>query len=92
MNNREQFLESLKQAGEQAVREKFNLGGYGEKRLIIQEFLRKFDDARQSESENRTIETADKNLQIANSAKNAAWVAAGAAFLAFIISIIALLK
>ena len=92
MNNREQFLESLKAAGENAVREKFNLGGYGENRLLVQEFLRKFDESRQAESEARTLENTDKNIQIADSAKNAAWVAAVAALLALVISIFALLK
>ena len=74
--------------GEDQVRENLGLSGYGRKGGSVQEWLRKKDQERSDERDRSNTAMTLANLNIARSAKNAAWTAAVAAIIAIIVSIL----
>lgn len=77
--------------GEEAVRERITLRIYsGDALHFTEEWLRRKETARQSSLAERKEASSREQINIARSAKNAAWAAAIAAAIAIIVSIISL--
>jgi len=77
--------------GEQAVRDRWAAGFYQpEQKPIFDEWLRKLDQAVSEVDKQQQENWRSKELKVADSAKNAAWVAAIVAILSLLVSAVAL--
>ena len=81
---KEELFTKLDDDGEVHVREELADGSYGEKKIgLVQEWLRKKDQARENDQHSET-------LNVAKSATKAAWVAGIAAIISAIAALIAI--
>ena len=90
---RDEFWAELEQLGEDAVRERVITGkfGSGNKKLpLAEEWLRLKEKSRSDAAANAAHDLDVETVRVAKSARDAAWVAAGCAVIAVIISLVAL--
>jgi hypothetical protein len=86
--DKEKLWASLEVAGERKVRENLAHGIYGErKKRLVEEWLRQTGEAHSEAQQERVNNLHTDEINIARSAKNAAWVAAGAAVIAALAAI-----
>lgn len=85
------FEAELEKDGEEGVRQKLAYGAYSSgKRPLVESWLRKKAEEKQALIQNREATHKVAEIGIARSAKNAAWVAAAAAVISVVISLVAI--
>ncbi|HXF76020.1 MAG TPA: hypothetical protein VNN13_08000 [Methylomirabilota bacterium] len=86
------FERELEQQGEEKVRLSLAYGAYSAgKKPLVESWLRKRAEEKQSVLEKQEATHKETEIGIAQSAKNAAWVAAIAAVISLVISIVAII-
>ena len=82
----------LEKRGEPEVRKQLAARVYGPKNIpIVEEWLRRQEEQRTQEEKSAAVGDKRSELRVAASVKNAAWVAAVAAVISVLMSVIALL-
>lgn len=65
------FEKDLENAGEEYVRSKFNRGGYGENRLIVDDWLNRKDREREQTIKERELAISEKSANAADTSAKA---------------------
>jgi hypothetical protein len=79
-NRNDVWFAEFEALGEEEIRKKVGLGRYSpQHQQAAEEWLRQLDQARSEERERRNDESQSEQIEIARSAKEAAWAAARAA-------------
>lgn len=89
--NRQEFIRHLEKLGVEAVRIKLQSGAYGPDKLsVISQWLGESERQSSLNAEARKEASSREQIEIARSAKNAAWAAAIAAIIAAIAAVVSI--